>query len=255
MDAPKNDTVKYSKAMLDDKAVGQILLKGNYITLQDIKDAQSPTKTHNASLVEYLLQENLITKDLLGQAVAESFNIPYADLNSTLPGILQVQKIPEETAKKLRAVVFFEEKNALVVATDNPFDTRLIPELEKLFPGKKVSVAYSLSEDIDVVFRHYQKPLETRFSKVIEKKGRIAPELLEEIFDDALAYHASDIHFEPRGRDMLVRFRVDGVLHEAGRIPKEHYENILNRIKVQSLLRIDEHFSAQDGSLRYEKGN
>ena len=100
---------------------------------------------------------------------------------------------------------------------------------------------------------HYQKPLETRFSKIIESKGRVAPELLEEIFEDALVYNASDIHFEPRPTDVLVRFRVDSVLHEAGRIPKEYYENILNRIKVQSGLRIDEHFAAQDGSLRYEE--
>lgn len=76
---------------------------------------------------------------------------------------------------------------------------------------------------------------------------------MEEIFEDALVYRASDIHFEPQHKDIIVRFRVDGVLHEAGRIPKEYYENILNRIKVKSGLRIDEHFVAQDGSLRHEK--
>lgn len=119
--------------------------------------------------------------------------------------------------------------------------------------GKKISLAYALIEGIEASFVHYQKPLETRFSKIINNKGRVAPELLGEIFDDALAYHASDIHFEPQIKEVLVRFRVDGVLHEAGRIPKEYYENILNRIKVQSGLRIDEHFAAQDGSLRYEK--
>ena len=239
----------------DDKTIKQILLKENYVTEEDIRNAEDFATTHHASFIDYLLQENLITKDLLGQAIAESLKVPYADLNSAPPASEQVQKIPKEIAIKYRVVIFAEEKHKIVVATDNPQDPKLLPELKKLFVGKKLSVAYSLTEDIDVSFVHYQKPLETRFSKIIKSKGRVAPELLEEIFDDALVYHAADIHFEPRQKDVLVRFRVDGVLYEAGRIPKEYYENILNRIKVQSGLRIDEHFAAQDGSLRYEKDN
>src|SRR3990167_6826680 len=237
----------------DDKTLQRILLKKNYIKQEDIQNADDFTKTSHASFVDYLLQANLITKDLLGQAIAESFEVPYVDLNSTQSTPLQVQKIPEEIAKKYHALVSAEEKKKILVTTDDPEEPNLLPALKKLFPGKNISIAYSLPEDIEANFVHYQKPLETRFSKILEKKGRIAPELLEEIFDDALLYHASDIHFEPRQKDVLVRFRVDGVLYEAGRIPKEYYENILNRIKVQSGLRIDEHFAAQDGSLRYEK--
>lgn len=237
----------------DEKTIKDILLKENYVTEEDVKKADDFGKSHHASFTEYLLQENLITKDLLGQAIAESFKVPYADLNSTVPSPEQVQKIPEEIAKKYHAVIFTEEKDNVVVTTDNPQDKNLLPELEKLLAGKKISIAYSLSEDIDASFVHYQKALETRFSKIIESKGRVAPELLDEIFNDAITLNASDIHFEPQNTIVLVRFRVDGVLHEAGRIPKEYYENILNRIKVQSSLRIDEHFAAQDGSLRHEK--
>ena len=238
----------------DDKTLRDLLLKENYVTEEDIERAEAFATERHVSPVDYLLQENLITKDLLGQAIAESFQVSYADLRSTLLTPLEAQKIPEEVAKKYRVVLFTEDPRAVVVATDNPGDPNIVPELEKLFVGKKITLAYASSEDIEASFVHYQKPLETRFGKIIEKQGRVAPELLEEIFDDALVYHASDIHFEPRPQDVLVRFRVDGVLHEAGWIPKEYYENILNRIKVQSGLRIDEHFSAQDGSLRYEKG-
>src|SRR3989344_6796440 len=238
----------------DDKTLQRILLKKNYIKQEDIQNADDFTKTSHASFVDYLLQANLITKDLLGQAIPQSFEVPYVDLNSTQSTPLQVQKIPEEIAKKYHALVSAEEKKKILVTTDDPEEPKLLPALKKLFPGKNISIAYSLPEDIEANFVHYQKPLETRFSKILEKKGRIAPELLEEIFDDALLYHASDIHFEPRQKDVLVRFRVDGVLYEAGRIPKEYYENILNRIKVQSGLRIDEHFSAQDGAMRFERG-
>lgn len=239
----------------EDKTIKQILLNGNYITKEVVRDSEKFCKTHPVSFVNYLLQENLVTKDILGQAFAESFKIPYSDLNSSPPISSQIQKISEAFAKKYRVVLFSEEGNAMVISTDEPQNSRLLPALKKYFPGKKIIISYSLTEDINASFVHYQKPLETRFSKIIERKERVAPELLEEIFDDALVFHASDIHFEPRQKDVLVRFRVDGVLHEAGQIPKEHYENILNRIKVQSGLRIDEHFSAQDGSLRYEKSD
>lgn len=238
----------------DDTTIKEILLKENYVTEQDIQDSDDFAKTHGTSFTEYLFQENLITKDLLGQAVAEYLGVSYADLNSRPPSATQVQKIPEEIARKYNALIFSEEQNTVVVTTNNPQDAGLLPELATVFPDKKISLAYSLSEDINASFVHYQKPLETRFSKIIETKGgRVAPELLDEIFNDAVAFNASDVHFEPQRRGVLVRFRIDGVLHEAGKIPKEYYENILNRIKVQSGMRIDEHFSAQDGSLRYEK--
>ncbi len=252
-DKLKNNAINFNGADFNDKTIKRILLEENYITKEDIRNADNFAKTHAVPFIEYLFQENLINKDLLGQAIAESFRVPYADLNSMQPAPEQVQKIPERIAKNYHAVIFAEEEDKIVVATDKPEDPGLLLELKNLLRGKKIVIAYSLAEDIDASFIHYQKPLESRFYKIIEKKGRIAPELLEEIFNDALIYHASDIHFEPRQKDVLVRFRIDGVLQEAGRIPREHYENILNRIKVQSGLRIDEHFAAQDGSLRYEK--
>jgi type IV pilus assembly protein PilB len=234
--------------------VQSILLNGKYATQQEIDDALAYAKQNDKPFTDFLIQEGVLTPDLLGQAVAESFGVPYSDLNSASIAPVQVQLIPEETAKKYRAVVFAQNKAGdVVVACSLPNDAQLVPELKKIFPKNKITVTYSLPEDIDALFVHYKKPLETRFSKIIEKKERVAPELLEEIFEDARIYRASDIHFEPQRAHILVRFRIDGVLREAGKIPKEFYDNILNRIKVKSGLRIDAHFAAQDGSLRYEK--
>ncbi|PKL72752.1 hypothetical protein CVV26_00635 [Candidatus Kuenenbacteria bacterium HGW-Kuenenbacteria-1] len=240
---------------MNDTILKQILLQGNYITKKDIQKAEEYAKTHHTLMTEYLFLEGLITKDLLGQAIAESFNISYSDLNSNLPSKEQILKIPKKIATLIRAVVFFETENEIIIATDNPQNPQLLLELKLLFDKQKIKITYSLSEDIDSCFVHYQKSLETRFSKIFEKQDRVAPKLLEEIFEDALVYNASDIHFEPQKNKIVIRFRIDGVLQEAGCIPKEFYENILNRIKVQSSLRIDEHFSAQDGSLRYERNN
>jgi type II secretory ATPase GspE/PulE/Tfp pilus assembly ATPase PilB-like protein len=93
--------------------------------------------------------------------------------------------------------------------------------------------------------------LATRFQAIIEQQGKVAPEILNEIINDAIELRASDIHFEPQEKEVMVRFRVDGVMHEAGRIPREYYEGVLNRIKIEGNMRIDEHYAAQDGAIRY----
>ena len=240
---------------LTDKQIKDLLLDGGYITKEDFEKAEISAKENNSSVVKYLFSEDILNKDLFGQAVAEFYKIPYADLNSKKPSKEQVFKIPETIAKKFRVVLFEFTDKSIVVTTDNPKQEGLSVELKKIFPSRKIKIAYSLLEDIDEIFIYYRKTLVTRFSEIIKSKKRIAPEILDEIIDDALTFRASDIHFEPQKEEILIRFRVDGVLREAGRIPKEYYENLINRIKVKSLLRIDEHFTTQDGSMRYEKGD
>jgi len=237
----------------DDVSIKEILLAGNYITEDDVKKAEEFAKTHRTSLVDFLLAEGLVNKDMLGQAIAESLKVPYADLNSNQPPKEQVLLIPENIAKKLRVVAFSVKKTGVVVATDNPARGDVKKELENVFPDKKISLSFSLSEDIDAAFSQYQRTLETRFSKIIESGVRIAPEILDVVFADAVDLHASDIHFEPGADEVLLRFRVDGVLRDAGHLPKEYYENILNRIKVQSGIRLDEHRAAQDGAMQFKK--
>lgn len=239
----------------DDGKLKEILLKGSYVTEEDITDAEKAAGEQRVSVADYLLTKGLLTKDLLGQAIAEAWEIPYADLNSNIPSREQVLLIPEDVAREYRVVVAVQTPETVTVATDHPGKEKLVETLKSIFPKKEVATAFSLPEDIDANFVHYQKPLGTRFSDIIKNQKRIAPEILDAIFGDALSFHASDIHFEPIGKNVVVRFRVDGVMHEAGRLPKEYYENILNRIKVQSRLRIDEHNAAQDGSMRYEGGS
>ena len=238
---------------IDNNHIKELLVAGSYISEDDAKKAEDSASKNSISFVDALLRDGVVNSDIVGQATAEAFKVPYADLNSAAISADQIRIIPEDIAKRLRIVLFNEEKEGeVIITTDNPLQEGLEVELAKLFEGKKITVHYSLSEDIDSFFVFYEKPLDTRFSKIIAESDRVAPEILEEIFDDALTYKASDIHFEPQAKVIVIRFRVDGVLHEAGRLPKEYYENVLNRIKVKSALRIDEHYTAQDGSLHYD---
>src|SRR5262249_36575915 len=120
-----------------------------------------------------------------------------------------------------------------------------------VFPKKKIILAFAFKEGLEATISRYQAALNTRFSEIIKKEGRIAPEIFEEIIEDALSYRASDIHFEPQVDQALVRFRIDGLLRLAGSISTEYYENVLNRIKIQANLRTDEHFAPQDGAIRF----
>ncbi len=240
---------------IEDQNLKDILLKGNYVTPENIIKAETFAKKNEISLREALVKDGIIAKNILGQAIAEFLHTPYADLSTNQPPKEQILKIPQVIAEKYRAVFFREDNKDVVIATDNPEHNDVISQVQSVFPGKKITLAYSLPEDVEEAFINYRQNLETRFIKIIKEQKQVAPGIIEEILEDALAYHASDIHFEPMEKDVNVRFRIDGVLWEMGKIPKDYYGNILNRIKVQAHLRIDEHFSAQDGAIRYIRQN
>ncbi|MFA6520911.1 MAG: GspE/PulE family protein [Candidatus Gracilibacteria bacterium] len=238
---------------LEDVKIREALAKGDYVSEENLNAAEVFAKEHSASIVEYLFFKGFLTRDLLGQAIAEMYGVTYADLNSKPIVREAVLRIPEEISKKYEVVLIGENETEVTIATTDPSNAELPQVLSAIFPNKKIAFAYAMQEDFESVFIYYRKPLNTRFVDILKTEKHIAPEIIEEIFRDAFLYRASDIHFEPQENEVVIRFRIDGVLHEAGRIQKEFYENILNRIKVQAHLRIDEHFAVQDGSIRYER--
>ena len=231
----------------------KILTEQNYITKEDAEKAEAYEKTGNGSFVDYLLREGILNKDTLGLAIAEYYKVSYTDLDSLSSSAVELAKIPEDFARKYR-VIFVKEKSkdkTVVLATDVPDEPDLIKGLKKIFPKDKITITYSFTESVNVALSYYQKALSTRFIEIMKKEKRVAPEIFEEIINDAISYRASDIHFEPQGKEAVVRFRIDGMLHLAGAVPTEYYENVINRIKIQSNLRTDEHFLPQDGDIRY----
>jgi type II secretory ATPase GspE/PulE/Tfp pilus assembly ATPase PilB-like protein len=237
---------------LNDQKLKQLLLDQNYVSKADMAQADRYAQTYQASILDYLIAQEIITRDILGQAIAESLGLPYADLNTGHPSREQVLRIPSEVGEKFHAILFQETKDRIVVTSDLGKQKELTPLLQQIFPKKNIIIAYSLPEDVEKVLVYYRKALETRFAQIISESRRVAPEIIEEILRDAIVFKSSDIHFEPQRTEVIVRFRIDGVLQEAGRIPKQYYESILNRVKVQAHLPTDEHFSAQDGSMRYD---
>lgn len=224
------------------------LLKENYISAEDSAAAEKVAHD-SAGYIDYLIREEVLNTTLLGQALAEGYKLPFIDLAANPLGKEQIARIPEDIGRAMRVVLAMQDQESAVIVTDQP-DKVDASKLMLLFPRQKIRMGYTLPEYIDQAFELYAQPLATRFSKILQQGQRVAPEIVDEIIKDALNFKASDIHFEPSSKVVSVRFRVDGSLREAGQLPKEYYENILNRIKVGSGMRIDEHLTAQDGAMQ-----
>ncbi|HSX28909.1 MAG TPA: GspE/PulE family protein [Candidatus Saccharimonadales bacterium] len=225
-----------------------VLLKGSYISESDSNAAEKASHD-SLSYIDYLIRSELLSKSLLGQALAEDYKLSFADLEAHPISKENLALIPEETARTLRVVVVKSTDDSVLLATDTP-EGVTAQKLRPFFGTKKLLLAYTLPEYINASFALYEQPLATRFSRIIESSNRVAPEIVDEIVKDAISFRASDIHFEPQADTVIVRFRVDGTLREAGTLPKEYYDNILNRVKVESGMRIDEHQAAQDGAIQ-----
>lgn len=232
--------------------ISEILLQENYITEQDVKDASEAFEKEKIPFLEYLYKKEVLTSSLLGQAIAEYYKTSYINLNLFPPTRESILLVPEETAKAFSFIVVNQEDEVLTIATSDPSQEGLDQKMKELFPEKKIEMHYTLPDELELTYVHYRPPLQDRFSAIVESNKSIAAGFLDEILNDALSLRASDIHFEPLPKDVLIRLRIDGVLQEAGRISKEHYENLINRMKVQANLRIDEHKSCQDGAIRMQ---
>jgi type II secretory ATPase GspE/PulE/Tfp pilus assembly ATPase PilB-like protein len=251
----KEQEKKVKKSVSKIDLYRKVLVDGGYISKNDFDLALKETDSNQDEILDYLYSNNLITKDIFGQGMAEYYGVGYADLNSHRPSVEQLKKIPEKYAKKYRIVVFFEDKKGLAITSDSPTNKEMQAIVKKSFHPAVIKFNYSLTEDIDDVMMEYRKSLNIKFAKIIKDSERIAPEIIKETIEESLFNKASDVHFEPRKKTVKIRFRVDGVLRNVGEIPKKYYENIINRIKVQTKLKIDDHFSAQDGSMRIDKGD
>jgi type IV pilus assembly protein PilB len=271
---------------LTNEQLGNILLTQSYLGEEELKEMLAEAEQRRIDLKLILFERRLLTSDLLENALAEYYKLPFYDLIGKAPTRDTVLTLPEECARTWNVVtVAYEADKAITVATSDPAQegleeavrnnigqTMYVPSAKELAkagnkknfwakgpkaaPAKKftgtITFMYAPKSAVSGSFSLYHKPLATRFQSIIDKQKKVAPEILEEIFDDAMGLKASDIHFEPQEKDVIVRFRVDGVMHEAGRLPKPFYEGIVNRIKIEANLRIDEHYAAQDGAIRYK---
>ncbi len=211
------------------------------------------------SLSDALIEKNIITDKNLGILVADYLKVPFISL-STIAFPDNVRHIvPERLARKYKVIPFARTATELSLALVNPRDNTLTEAIGQK-TGLHVNAYLSTSRDIDNALRIYRKDLQQLFRDLLKGQTDVEKQLAIEVapivkmVDLLIIYayqdKASDIHIEPEEKNVLVRFRIDGVLHDILVLPKNLHDRIITRIKVLSSLRTDEHMTAQDGKLK-----
>jgi type II secretory ATPase GspE/PulE/Tfp pilus assembly ATPase PilB-like protein len=239
--------------VLTDDQLSKVLGELNYMPPQKLKAAQDEAKEEHSSLYDALVRHEYLSEDELGKVAAYHYQLPYVSLGKiNIPADL-LDIVPEDVAKQFQTVAYQLENNNLHIATAQPEAVDLFDMLTKKAGAAKYIVAYTTTEDISTALHLFKPDLQNVLNDIIGQAGSETPpiaELVDELFVYAYDSLASDVHIEPLRKQTVVRFRIDGVLHDEAHFPKTLHEQMVSRLKVLARLRTDEHLSAQDGRLR-----
>ena len=252
------------------------LLDAGLIKEAQFDVAQKKAENTHQKVGDLLVSEGLISEGELIKLEAYILGIPFVNLEkeTILPEVLKI--VPEPIARSHNIIAFRKKGNNLEVAMLDPEDLRTIEFIKKKEPGLKILPRLTTPDSIKNVLRQYQKTLEVEFGEIIKKEVgeirsireeekteekeellKVAKELpvikiVDTLMKHAILQRASDIHIEPQEKEVIVRYRIDGILHDAMTLPKAVSSGIVARIKVLSNLKLDEHRLPQDGRFKIE---
>ncbi len=224
---------------------------------------------------DVLISEGLITQEELIKLEAYILGIPFVSLEKEIVPSEVLKIIPEPIARSHNIIAFRKKGQDLEVAMIDPEDLRTIEFIKKT-ANLRILPRLTTPESIKNVLRQYQKTLEIEFGEIIKKEAggiktlkeeelveekvelqKIAEELptiriIDTLLKHAILQRSSDIHIEPTEKEVIVRYRIDGILRDAMTLPKVASSGVVARIKVLSNLKLDEHRLPQDGRFKIE---
>lgn len=250
----------------DNKKLAQFLVDSGLLTIQDIEKAQE--EAGEDSWTKRLVETEKLSDEQLAKAYAYITGIPYVNLDNVFIPKEVLRIIPESIAKKNNIVAFQKEKGRIKVAMLNPEDLPVIDFIRKK-TGAKIVPCLTSRESIRKVLNQYQKSLQVEFGEIIDKNSKTALaktdseqdlqkaatdlpviKIVNTLIKHAILQQSSDIHVEPSEEGVVVRYRIDGILHDAMTLPKDILPFVVARIKVLSSLKLDEHRLPQDGRFK-----
>ncbi|OHA52879.1 MAG: hypothetical protein A3A97_04240 [Candidatus Terrybacteria bacterium RIFCSPLOWO2_01_FULL_40_23] len=173
---------------------------------------------------------------------------------TTLPPKEIIELMPRQLLQEFGAFIFSASKNEIKIAALDPENSTLKDFIAERFTDK-ISWFQATQEDIDFILQNYKRDFKEEILALTEiETGNTTNivELGDLIIEYALKEKASDIHIEPTRNDVVVRFRIDGILHTMVVLPKEIHAALIARFKILSNLRIDEFRLPQDGRIELE---
>jgi type IV pilus assembly protein PilB len=209
-----------------------------------------------------LLTSGDITQDQLARAVAERYGLDHLDLNSFQVDMGAANLISSSAARRYDAVpVSFVDERTLLVVMADPANVLAVDDVA-IMTGLEVRPAVASREDIAALVTKLNR-LDDAVQEAVEEEDKDGPtevvdlresaedapviKLVHSIIAQAVELGASDIHFEPEGSEMRVRFRVDGVLGSSTTVPRRMVLGVVSRIKIMADLDISERRVPQDG--------
>jgi type IV pilus assembly protein PilB len=240
--------------------IGDIVVDLGYSTRDSVEAAIAESRANGRRTGEVLVERGVLTPDQLARVVAERFGVDHLDLGTFKVDMAAANLLPASSAKRYGAVpVRIMNERTLLVAMIDPGNVLAVDDIS-LMSGYDVRAAVAPEADITALIQRLNTLDEMVVQDALEEeKGAEVVELRESAADapviklvnsligQGVEQGASDIHFEPVDGDLVVRYRIDGVLAEATRVPRRLVAGVISRIKIMSELDISERRVPQDG--------
>lgn len=246
--------------------LGDLLVQQKLISQEQLKFALEQQKRSGRKLGRVLVDNAFVTEEHISEALAKQLNIPYINLKYYNINIEMVRMLPESQARRFRAIVLEERNGMLLVGMADPTDLTSFDEITRIVKRdidiavvtegqllESIDRGYRRTEEITGLARELSEDIGDTyvdFGALTEAVGmEEAPvvKLLQTVFDDATQIHASDIHIEPQEGRVMIRFRIDGVLHLQTEADSKIAPALVLRLKLMSGLDISEKRLPQDG--------
>lgn len=238
-----------------------LFVRPGHIGQADFETALKESQKTQIPIERILVEKGLITDEQLGTTIADGFDYHFIDLKKEKIDEEILNLIPELVARSRGVIAISRVKDGIKVGMRNPKDIEAKHFVEKRL-GENIEPYYITQGGLESALLQYKTGLREEFQKTLTKLHDPAlpreerDEMMVRMIDTLLQYgydnKASDIHVEPYREKIVVRFRVDGVMHDVLDMPLELSDLILTRIKILSKMRTDEHRAAQDGKFQFD---
>lgn len=265
--------------IVQEQKLKKFMLDSGLVSRVEMTNAEKEAEKGGGSVGDILVRQGKISPDDLRRVQAYILGIPFVDLKGQKIDFGILSLVPEPIARKHNIVAFRRTDTGLEVAMLDVDDLEAIDFVRKKV-GLRVLTRLTDQESIKGALLQYQKSLKAEFGDIIQEEAKtiqmlrddddnpasekdlkkLAEDLpvvriVDTLLNHAIIQNASDIHIEPMENQLLVRYRIDGILHDAMVLPRDSAPGITARVKVLSNLKLDEKRLPQDGRFKIQLNN
>lgn len=251
---------------ISDNTIEKILKQGGILTESQLADLKTTAERSKRTLQETIIEDKVLEERELAKLVGDYIGTPFVEIEpKDIPDEV-LKRIPEHIARQYNVVLFaVDEDGAPMLAMEDPDDVQALNFIQKEI-GYNLRVFLATKSNILDCLENYRGDVNDELDEVIaiQRDDSDAENAKEEEFAEdspiaqtvnllleyAIKSHASDIHIEPREEFVQVRYRIDGVLREVNKLPRNVLGALVSRIKILSNLKIDERRVPQDGRFK-----